>query len=68
MILLPFVTRDKNGKVVLDIRVASFRGRVSFWIILLGGVLFLFERCSEDIMYLFFSFLLRYIILVHEVL
>ena len=35
---------------------------------MLGGVLFLFEGCSEDVMYLFFSFLLRYIVLVHEVL
>ena len=35
---------------------------------MLGGVLFLFEGCSEDIMYLLFSFLLRYIVLVHEVL
>ena len=49
-------------------RVVTLRGRVSFWIIVLGGLLFLFEGCSEDIMYLFFSFLLRYIVLVHEVL
>ena len=54
---LPFVTRDKKWRVVLDIRVVTLRGRVSFWIIVLGGVLFLFEGCSEDIMYLFFSFL-----------
>ena len=49
-------------------RVVTLRGRVSFWIIVLGGVLFLFEGCSKDIMYLFFSFFLRYIVLVHEVL
>ena len=50
-------------------RVTTLRGRVSFWIIVLGGVLFFsFERCSEDVMYLFFYFLLRYIVLVHEVL
>ena len=48
-------------------KVVTLRGRVSFWIIVLGEVLFLFEGCSEDIMYLFFSFL-RYIVLVHEVL
>ena len=54
--------------IVLDMRVVTLRGRVSFWIIVLGGVLFLFEECSEDIMYLFFSFFLRYIALVHEVL
>ena len=33
---------------------------------MLGGVLF--EGCSEDIMYLFFFFFLRYIVLVHKVL
>ena len=66
--ILPFVTRDKKRGVVLDMRVATLRGRVSFWIIVLGGVLFLFKGCSEDIMYLFFSFLLRYIVLVHKVL
>ena len=67
--ILPFVTRDKKRGVVLDMRVVTLKGRVSFWIIVLGGVLFLFEGCSEDIMYLFFfSFFLRYIVLVHEVL
>ena len=37
---------------------------------MLEGVLlyFSFEGCSEDIMYFFFSFFLRYIVLVHEVL
>ena len=44
-------------RVVLDMRVVTLKGRVSFWIIVLGGVLFLFEGCSEDAMYLFFSFL-----------
>ena len=28
-------------------RVVTLRGRVSLWIIVLGGVLFLFEGCSE---------------------
>ena len=56
-----------NLLIVLDMKVVTLRGRVSFWIIVLGGVLFLFEGCSEDIMYLFLSFLLRYIVLVHEV-
>ena len=32
-----------------------------------GSVAFI-EGCSEDALYLFFSFLFRYIILVHEVL
>ena len=49
-------------------RVVTLRGRVSFWIIVLRGVLFLFKGCSEDAMYLFFSFFLRYIVLEHEVL
>ena len=69
--ILPFVTRDKKRGVVLDMRVVTLKGRVSFWIIVLGGVLFFFsfEGFSEDIMYLFFfSFFLRYIVLVHEVL
>ena len=37
---------------------------------MLKGVLlsFSFEGCSEDIMYLFFSLFLRYIVHVHEVL
>ena len=52
-------------------RVVTLRGRVSFWIIVLEGVLFFFfsfEGCSEDIIYLFFSFFLRNIVLIHEVL
>ena len=57
-----------RGRVVLDMRVVILRGRVSFWIIVLGGVLFLCEGSSEDIIYLFFSFFLRYIVLVYEVL
>ena len=28
---LPFVTRDKKGRVVLDMRVVTLRERVSFW-------------------------------------
>ena len=37
---------------------------------MLGGVLlfFSFEGCNEGLMYLFFSFFLRYIVLIHEVL
>ena len=36
---------------------------------MLGGVLlFFYEGCSEDIMYLFFSLFVRYIVLVHEIL
>ena len=32
----------QKGGVVLDMRVVTLRGRVSFWVIVLGGVLFLF--------------------------
>ena len=50
-------------------RVVILRGRVSIWPFLLGGVFIcLIKGCSEDSMYLFFSFFFRYIILVHEVL
>ena len=60
----------QKEEVVLDMRVVTLRGRVNFWIIVLGRVLlfFSFEGCSEDIMYLFFSLFIRYIVLVHEVL
>ena len=55
---------------MLDIRVVTLRGGVSFWDHCVRGSVFFFffEECSEDIMYLFFSFFLRYIVLVHEVL
>ena len=47
----------------------TLRGRVSFWDhCVRGNVVIIFEGCSKDILYLFFSFLLRYIVLVHEVL
>ena len=50
-------------------RVVTLKGRVSFLVhCVRGSVVFLFEGCSEDIMYRFFSFFLRYIVLVHEVL
>ena len=51
-------------------RVVTLRGRVSFWDHFVRGsvVIIFFEACSEDIMYLFFSFFIRYIVLVHEVL
>ena len=57
---LPFVTRDKKREVVLDMRVVTLRGRVSFWDHYVSGsvvIFFLFEGCSEDIIYLSFSFL-----------
>ena len=50
-------------------RVVILRGRVSIRPFLLGEVFIcLIEGCSEDSMYLLFSFFFRYIILVHEVL
>ena len=50
-------------------RVVTLRGRVSFRDhCVRGSVVIFFEGCSEDVMYLFFSFFLRYIVLVHEVL
>ena len=58
----------KRG-VVLDMRVVTLKGRVSFWDhCVRGSVVIIFEGCSEDIMYLFFSFFIRYIVLVHEFL
>ena len=51
-------------------RVVTLKGKVRFWdhFVRESVVSFLFEGCSEDIMYLFFSFFVRYIVLVHEVL
>ena len=56
---LPFVTRDKKGGVVLDMRVFTLRGRVSFGIIVLGGVLFFFSFLLRDVVRILciFSFL-----------
>ena len=40
---VPFVTRDKKGGVVLDMRVVTLRGRVSFGDhFVRGGVVILF--------------------------
>ena len=51
-------------------RVVTLRGRVSFWDHFVRGsvVIFFFQGCSEDVMYIFFSFFLRYIVFVHEIL
>ena len=49
-------------------RVVTLRGKVSFWDHCVKGSVDFFEGCSEDIMYHFFSFFLRYIVVVHEVL
>ena len=65
---LPFVTRDKKGEVVLGMRVVTLRGRDSFWVIVLEGVLLFFFFLRDVVRILcIFSFLLRYIVLVHEV-
>ena len=47
-------------------RVVIFRGRVSIGQFVWGSAVF--EGCSEDVMFLFFSFFYRYIVPVHEVL
>ena len=39
------------------------RGRVNIGDIFVRGSVFLYEGCSEDFLYLFFSFLFRYIVL-----
>ena len=56
----------QKWEVVLDIRVVILKERVRH-IFVRGSVVFI-EGCSEDTMYLFFSFLFRYIVLVHKVL
>ena len=65
---LPFVTHDKKGEIVLDMRVVTLRGKVSFWDhCVRGNVIFL--RDVVKILCIFsFLFFLRYIFLVHEVL
>ena len=52
MTLLPFITRDKKGGVVLVMRVVLLRGRVHA------------EGCSEDYLYLFLFFLFE----IHHIL
>ena len=39
------------------------RGRVSVGDIFVRGIIFVYEGCSEDFLYLFFSLLFRYIVL-----
>ena len=39
------------------------RGRVSVGDIFVRGIIFVYEGCSEDFLYLFFSILFRYIVL-----
>ena len=51
-------------------RVVTLRGRVSFWEhFIRGSVVIIFLRDVVRILYIFFfSFFIRYIVLVHEVL
>ena len=66
---LPFVTRDKKGRVVLDMRVVTLRERVSFWDHCVRGSVVIFFRDVVRMLCIFsFLFFLRYIVLVHEVL
>ena len=54
----------KRGSSFGDMRVVILKGRVSIGRFLLGGVFIcLFEGCSEDSMYLFFSFFLDTLLL-----
>ena len=53
---LPFVTRDKKGGVVLDMRVVTLRGRVSFRVHCVRGSVVIFLRDVVRILFIF-SFL-----------
>ena len=65
---LPFVTRDKKGGVVLDMRVVTLRGRVSFWDhFVRGSVIILRDVVRISCIFSFLS-VLDTLILVHEVL
>ena len=64
MTLLPFVTRDKKGEVVLDMRVVILRGRVSIGHFVRGSV-DIFEGYSKDYLYIFLFSILDTFILVH---
>ena len=63
MTLLPLSLVTKGG-VVLDMRVVILRGSVSIRHFVKGSV-DIFERCSEDFMYLFLFSILDTFILVH---
>ena len=58
----PLSLMTKKGSS-FDMKVVNLRGRVSIGPFFLGGVLIHFEGCSEDSMYLFFSFLLDTLLL-----
>ena len=58
----PLSLMTKRGSS-FGMRVVYLRGRVSIGPFLLGGVLIHFEGCSEDSMYLFFSFFLDILLL-----
>ena len=67
MTLLPFVTHDKKGEVVLDMRVVILMGRVSIGLFVRGSV-DIFEGCSEHYLYLFLFSILDTFVLVPYVL
>ena len=64
MTLLPFVTHDKKGEVVLDMRVVILMGRVSIGLFVRGSFN-IFEGCSKDYLYIFLFSILDTFILVH---
>ena len=51
----PFITRDKKGELFWDESNLTHRGRISIGDFCVRGNVY--EGCSEDSMYLFFSFL-----------
>ena len=58
---LSFVTKRRNSFWYESSHV--LRGRVSVGDIFVKGSVFVYEGCSEDFLYLFFSLLFRYIVL-----
>ena len=64
MSYLSFVIRDKKWGVVLGMRVVMFLGgELVIGDIFVRGIIFVYEGCSEDFLYLFFSLLFIYIVL-----
>ena len=65
---LSFVTRDKKGEVVLDMKAVTLRGRVSFWDhFVRRSVIILRDIVRISCIFSFLS-VLDTLILVHEVL
>ena len=65
---VPFVTRDKKGGVVLDMRVVTLRGRVSFGDHFVRGSVIILRDVVRISCIFFFLFVLDTLILVYEIL